>query len=238
MKLFLIKMNSSGDQALTLDKLKTQGAEVIQTSDGLLVKSDQSLSGLENIIGSGTVTIFDSKKAQEDPQTPKDVRVFAGLLGLFLMLIQTVSASSGAHYKVLSGTLHRKGEVIVHILPDTEHFKVQLDYDVKKKTGVPVPSKLLKGRSVYEFPQKFRTEEGYKHLQKVHHMDTPKATLVFQKHEAGVYFIEILPKNKKSKIETIYDPKIPMVGWSRIKITFLSPIPVLNGYRIEAEYHP
>lgn len=71
-------------------------------------------------------------------------------------------------------------------------------------------------------------------------MDSPKAELRFVKRGdfdgfKDAYYIEILPKNKKSKIDVVYHPSLPAVGWSEVTITFLSNIPVLNGYQLAAK---
>lgn len=159
---------------------------------------------------------------------------------ILLMLSLTTWAAGVAHYDVTKGQLHTKGKVTTTILPDAEKFKVQMDFDVKKKSLVPVPSKLLKGRSVMEFPQIFRTEEGYAELEKKGSLDSPKAELRFVKRAdfgtyKDAYFIQILPKNKKSKIDVVYHPSLPAVGWAEVKITFLSAIPVLDGYELQAK---
>lgn len=163
-------------------------------------------------------------------------------MNIFLTLILTTFAfaSTSADYKVLPGKLHKKGKVAVSILPDKDIYRVKMDYDVKKKDLVPVPSKLLKGSTVMEFPVKFRTEAGYKELEKKKHMEIRKAELVFRKRAdvgklKNAYFFEVRPTNKKSKIDIIYHPDLPSVGWYKVDITFLSKIPVLNGYELEAK---
>lgn len=88
------------------------------------------------------------------------------LMLIFLFIASSVLAQSDANYNVLAGKLHKSGKVRVHILPETAKFKVQMDYDVKKKDWVPVPSKLLKGKTVMEFPDEFKTEAGYQNLEK------------------------------------------------------------------------
>lgn len=158
---------------------------------------------------------------------------------LFAFLIPLTFAANSANYQVKPGKLHRKGKVIVNILPDTEQFRVKMDFNVKKKEFVPVPAKLLKGSTVMEFPKKFRTEAGYKDLEKKKHMDIHKAELRFIKRQdvgklKNAYFFEVRPTNKKSKIEIIYHPDLPSVGWLEVDITFLSSIPVLNGYELKA----
>ena len=148
--------------------------------------------------------------------------------------------AADAHYKVLPGRLHRKGKVIIRVLPDTDKYKVQMDFDVKRKDFVPVPAKLLKGATIMEFPNEFRTEAGYLNLVKNKTLEIPKAHLVFVKrlddgHLKGAYLLEVHPKNKKSKIDIVYHPSLPAVGWKKVKITFISKIPILGGYQLEAE---
>lgn len=157
---------------------------------------------------------------------------------LFLLPISLCAADS-AVYQVKSGKLHRKGKIVVNVLPDPEKYRVKMDYKVKKKEFVPVPQKLLEGTKIMEFPLKFRTEEGYKELEKEKIMVIHKAQLRFRKRaDVGklqdAYFFEVLPTNKKSRIDIIYHPDLPSVGWLEVDITFLSNIPLLNGYEIEA----
>lgn len=162
-------------------------------------------------------------------------------MNVFLMLFTlSAFASTTANYNVLPGKLHKKGKVVVNILPDKDLYRVKMDFNVEKKNLVPVPAKLLKGSTVMEFPEKFRTEAGYKELEKKKHIDMKKAQLVFKKRaDAGrlknAYFFEVRPTNKKSKIDIIYHPDLPSVGWYKVDITFLSNIPVLNGYELEAK---
>lgn len=162
------------------------------------------------------------------------------ILLTFLILFMIQSNAFSADYRVREGQLHKGGKVEVHILSIPDKFKVQMDYDVKKKPWVPVPSKLLKGKTVMEFPEQFKTEEGYQNLQREGSMEIPKAKLKFVKRMnvgnlKDAYLIEVLPTNKKSKIEITYHPKLPAVGWSKVEITFLSNIPILNGYEIIAD---
>jgi hypothetical protein len=158
------------------------------------------------------------------------------LLPLLTLLISTAHA---ALYKVQPGKLHQKGKIIVKILPDDVNFRVQMDYQVKKKDYVPVPEKLLNGSKTMDFPPAFRTEAGYKELERKKVMNVKKAQLRFKRRGdvAGLknaYFIEVRPINKKSKVEIIYHPSLPSVGWYEVDITFLSKIPVLNGYELKA----
>lgn len=157
-----------------------------------------------------------------------------------LFLISHAFAQSSADYKVLAGQLHKSGKVKVQILPETAKYKVQMDYNVKKKDWVPVPSKLLKGKTVMEFPEEFRTETGYQNLEKQKSMQIPKAVLKFVKKAdfgnlKNAYFIQVLPTNKKTKIDIIYHPSLPSVGWEKVQITFISKIPLLDGYELIAK---
>lgn len=150
------------------------------------------------------------------------------------------NAQNEAHYNVLPGKLHKKGSVAVKVLPSKTSYDVEMDFEVKKKTLVPVPEKLLKGSKVYQFPIKFKTKQGYADLEKSKTMVIPKAVLNFVKRGnfgrlKNAYFIQVLPTNKKSKIDIIYHPSLASVGWARIKITFLSNIPLLHNYELEAE---
>lgn len=159
---------------------------------------------------------------------------------LFLFLLPITFAANSADYQVQPGKLHRKGKVIVNILPDPEKYRVKMDFNVKKKEYVPVPGKLLRGSTIMEFPKEFRTEKGYKDLEKKKTMAIHKANLRFVKRaDVGAlkqaYFFEVLPTNKKSKIDIIYHPQLPSVGWLEVDITFLSNIPVLDGYELEAK---
>jgi hypothetical protein len=163
---------------------------------------------------------------------------------IFLLLaVVSLDASSAtsADYKVTKGKLHQGGKVHVEILPVKEQFKVQMTFAIKKKKMVPVPAKLLKGDTIMEFPDEFRTEKGYKHLEEAKIIDIPKARLHFIKRidlpgqTKQAYLLKVLPTNKKTEIEILYHPKLPAVGWEKVEITFISKIPLLNGYEVKAE---
>ena len=159
---------------------------------------------------------------------------------LALSLTLPALAADEAHYKIKQGQLHDGGKVDVTILPDPKSFMVEMKFDIDKKPMVPVPGKLLKGTTVMEFPLKFKTEAGYKELQTKKAIGIPKAELKFIKRaDTGdlkqAYFLEVHPTNKKSKIAIIYHPSLPAAGWRTVKITFLSNIPILDGYEVDAE---
>jgi hypothetical protein len=149
-------------------------------------------------------------------------------------------AQSSAEYKVAPGSLHKKGNVFITVLPDEKVFKVKMDYKVKKKDLVPVSSSLLRGSKTFDFPNSFRTVAGYIDLQAKRSIEIPKAKINFVKRGdigelKNAYFLEVLPTNKKSKIDIVYHPSLPSVGWQSIKITFISPFPILDGYELFAE---
>jgi hypothetical protein len=151
------------------------------------------------------------------------------------------SSATSADYNIKKGKLHEGGKVHVQILPEKDKFKVQMNFAVKKKKYVPVPEKLLKGETVMEFPDEFRTEKGYKHLEADKTMEIPKARLQFVKRvnldgqKTQGYLLKVLPTNKKTEIEILYHPKLPSVGWEKVEITFISKIPLLDGYEVKAE---
>jgi len=158
----------------------------------------------------------------------------------FLLLSMNSQAQSVAHYNVLPGTLHQDGTVDVTVLPNKSSFDVEMDFDLRKKPLVLIPDKLLKGKKIYQFPLEFKNKKGYLELEKIKTMTMPKAELSFVKKGnlgklKNAYFIQVLPINKKSKIDIVYHPSLSSVGWARIKITFLSHFPILNGYELEAE---
>jgi hypothetical protein len=162
------------------------------------------------------------------------------LMATLLTFSLSTFAQSEAHFKVLKGTLHKKGSVVAKILPDPKKYDVLLEFEVKKKSLVPVPASLLKGSKTYEFPIEFRKEDGYKKLEKEKELAIHKAVLKFVKKEdvgdlKGAYFIQVLPTNKKTKIDIVYHPSLPAVGWLSVTITFISSFPVLDGYELKAE---
>lgn len=162
------------------------------------------------------------------------------VLAFFILLAINSQAQSVALYTVLPGMLHQDGSVDITVLPNKSSFDVEMSFDLKKKPLVLVPDNLLKGKKVYQFPLEFKNKKGYLDLEKLKSITIPKAELFFVKKSnfgklKNAYFIQVLPTNKKSKIDIIYHPSLASVGWARFKITFLSNLPILNGYEIEAE---
>jgi hypothetical protein len=89
---------------------------------------------------------------------------------------------------------------------------------------------------VIERPPEFRDERGYMELEAKGTMQIEKATLQFIKrvkwmNYKDAYQILITPSNGKSKIEATYHPSVPAAGWGRVIVTFISNVPILNGYQ-------
>lgn len=66
---------ASTEQAITIDKLKNGGCEVIQVSNGLVVKTSKSMSDLQKELENATVQEVD----RNDPELSKDAKVFMGI---------------------------------------------------------------------------------------------------------------------------------------------------------------
>lgn len=151
------------------------------------------------------------------------------------------TASESASYHILKGKLHSGGSAKVEILQESAQvFSVKMDYEIYKKILVPIPDHALKGDTVVDLPPQFATEVGYLELETKGTMQIERGTLKFLgrtkwKERADAYKILITPNNGKSKIEVTYHPSIKAAGWGRILITFINPLPVLNGYQAQIE---
>lgn len=157
-----------------------------------------------------------------------------------VILMPLSSLAQTAHYKILEGKLHKGGEVIAEVLPDTETYSVKMNYTIKKKALLPFPENKLQGETVIDFPNDFRDERGYLELEKNKEMHIPDAEIKFIKrldfkNYKDAYLAEVYPKNGKSKIDVIYHPEIPGVGWAKVEIIFLGDIPLLKNYQVTAE---
>jgi len=149
-----------------------------------------------------------------------------------------LAAEDTAHYEILKGKLHRGGSATVKVLPDSDNFVVDLNYKIQKKALVPVPDKHLSGKTTVELPIQYRDERGYLELEEKGTVEIEKARLVYQKRVnvaeyKDAHQILILPSNGKSKTQIIYHPDAPALGWLRVKVIFVSDIPLLNGYEAE-----
>lgn len=157
---------------------------------------------------------------------------------LFLLFfIMTTAHAQHADYSIRPGKLHKGGSAWVEVQPETDKFTVKMTYEIIKKAWVPVPSQHLKGETILDFPPEFRDESGYLELESQGTMDLPNAHLRFLRrtiigNKQNAYQLLVLPNNGKSKIEIIYHPELPAVGWGNVRITFISEVPLLNGYEV------
>lgn len=162
----------------------------------------------------------------------------------FLMLLfcsSALAAIESASYHIHKGSLHKGGSATIEITEkNKQKFSAKMSYDLKKKALVPIPKKVLKGETVIELPPEFKDKRGYAKLEKKGFMEVPKARLQFIKRmnwkgKEGAYDILIIPNNGKSRIEVVYHPSLPAAGWGQVVITFISPYPILNGYKAVIE---
>ena len=63
------------EQAITIDKLKNCGCEVIQISSGLVIKTSKNLSEIQKEVENGTVLEVN----RNDPDLSQDTKVFMGI---------------------------------------------------------------------------------------------------------------------------------------------------------------
>lgn len=154
-----------------------------------------------------------------------------------LITNSTFATIESASYHILKGRLHKGGTAKVEITEkDKARFSAKMSYDLNKRALVPVPKKILRGETVIELPPEFKDKRGYVMLEKKGFMEIPKARLQFIKKmnwkgKENAYDILITPHNGKSMIEVVYHPSLPAAGWGQVIITFLSPYPILNGYK-------
>ena len=76
-------MNAAGIQNELMTALKNMKADVIQTSDGLVVRNSSSTEELEQVLQSVDSSLkaepLDLKSLSENPHTAKDILAFTGL---------------------------------------------------------------------------------------------------------------------------------------------------------------
>lgn len=164
-------------------------------------------------------------------------------MGFFSLLFTMQFAFAGpvANYTIEKGKLHTGGTARVEVLDSSEDkYITKLNYHIQKKILVPLPEDQLKGESIFEFPPQFRDERGYLELETKGSIELEKVKLQFVKRVnwrglKNAYQALIIPKNGKSKIEIIYHPSIKAAGWGRVLVTFVSSVPILNGYQIMIE---
>ena len=159
------------------------------------------------------------------------------LISLFMTL---TSMAQTANYTVKEGKLHKGGTVTVKVIDTVNAFKVKTTYEIDKKAWVPVGSEYLKGETITNLPEQFKDERGYLELETRKEMKIEKAKLKFIKRTTvgknkDAFVIEVLPDNNKSRTTITYHPDLPALGWASVVITFISDLPLLNGYQVIAE---
>lgn len=91
-----------------------------------------------------------------------------------------------------------------------------------------------------DLPADFRDERGYLELETKGEMKISDARLKFLKRInigslRNGFLIEVYPDNGKSKTRISYHSELPSAGWAKVEITFISHVPLLNGYQLHAE---
>lgn len=167
----------------------------------------------------------------------KNLKHFFFLFCALSFCSNALAAIEGASYHILKGSLHKGGSARIEVTEKTKQkFSAKMSYDIKKRALAPIPKKVLKGETLIELPAEFKDKRGYARLEKKGFMEVPKARLQFIKRmnwkgKDGAYDILIIPNNGKSRIEVVYHPSLPAAGWGQVVITFISPYPILNGYK-------
>ncbi|MGE3610418.1 MAG: hypothetical protein AB7I27_12585 [Bacteriovoracaceae bacterium] len=162
-------------------------------------------------------------------------------LASFTILFSISSlAQTGADYQIYGGKLHRGGKGYIEVLSNEEHYIVKMNYEIYKRALVPVSADDLKGETIIELPSQFIDERGYAELERLKTIKLEDAEIKFIQRTSfrefnDAYQFQVIPRNGKSKIEVIYHPLLPATGWGRVKIIFISHIPMLNGYQAVAE---
>ena len=146
-----------------------------------------------------------------------------------------------ANYKITEGKLHKGGTATIDVVESSKSFTLKMSYRLQKKDLVPVPSKHLAGQTTIDLPEQFKDERGYLELEQKKTMNVDGAKLSYLGRTAidkklnDAHRILVTLKNGKGKIEVIYHPQLPEAGWYRLSMTFISDIPLLNGYRVVGE---
>lgn len=162
------------------------------------------------------------------------------VMTLFSVLLFTVNvfATTKANYNILEGKLHKGGKAYTEVLPNSKSFTVRMGYEISKKPLVPVPSEYLKGEEIIDLPLMFQDERGYLELETRGQIKLDDGVIKFVKRTTAgnlkdAFEVLVLPKNGRSKIEIVYHPDLPSVGWSKMKVTFISKVPLLDNYQIQ-----
>lgn len=160
---------------------------------------------------------------------------------ILITLLFSSLACAKANYKILEGKLHKGGIASVTVTESSKSFTLRMSYRLQKKELVPVPSKHLAGETTITLPTQFKDERGYLELEQKKVMDVDGAKLTYlgrtsiDKKLDDAHRILVNLKNGKGKIEVVYHPQLPEAGWHKLTMTFISSIPLLNGYRVVGE---
>lgn len=76
MKHYLLRLNLNAPQSVIIDQLKSNGAELIQTSDGICLKTDQSLDALKKLLGKDLENNIDSIDTNSIDSFSEDIKAF------------------------------------------------------------------------------------------------------------------------------------------------------------------
>lgn len=161
---------------------------------------------------------------------------------LSLLFSLSVWSAGPTHFKILPGKLHQGGKASADIISTDTHKKVilvRLNYEVYKKTLVPVPDEYLKGSSDQELPLEFIDERGYLNLEQSKTRELEDAILIhlgrvsLGGHTNG-HHVRIKAKNGRSETDVYYHPHLPELGWGKVRLVLHTPIPLLKNYAMEA----
>lgn len=76
MKHYLLRLTLNAPQSVIIDQLKSNGAELIQTSDGICLKTDQSLDTLKKLLGKDLENNIDSIDTNSIDSFSEDIKAF------------------------------------------------------------------------------------------------------------------------------------------------------------------
>ncbi|MBU6154253.1 MAG: hypothetical protein KGP28_08110 [Bdellovibrionales bacterium] len=148
--------------------------------------------------------------------------------------------SRNASFEISPGKLHKGGSLTAQTLAseDPGVIKIRFEYEIQKKSLVPVPSAYLSGVYDQSLPAGFLEENGYLELEQAGAIETDDATIIHQgrvphRNLSNAHLIQILPKNGRSEVHLVYHPSIPGFGWDEIKLILHTGIPLLGDYWIE-----
>ncbi len=151
-------------------------------------------------------------------------------------------ATETSHFNVLAGKLHKGGflDATPTSIENSYQMLINIVYEIKKKTLVPVPNHFLKGTYEQKLPDIFLDERGYLELEKVKSMRIDEASVIHLGRTTiatfnDAHLIQILPDNKKSEMILTYHPTTNALGWDSIKLILHTDLPILGDYVIEGK---